>query len=169
MRTMGCILICLALAGLACSNPKAAAEPPGKPFGFTYKGTAHSYREACLTNILPPFTVMIPDAEHAKACDLSGEDDFVLSLEWRPCGDAAESCALPAPGASFSADLGLHLQGSATGKARVQVLRHERPYLVVRVTAESGPIGSYGDIGGELKIMVEDNLGGLLIDKNSWK
>jgi hypothetical protein len=169
MRALGGVLICLAIAGLSCSNQKAVAMTPGKPFSFTHKGTTHRYTEACLMNLMPPFSVMIPKAENTKVCDLSGEDDFVLSLEWRPCGDGAESCALPAPGSSFNADLGLHLEGSSRGQARVQVLRHEKPFLVVRITGESSQIGSYGNIGGELKILVEDNLGGLLIDKNSWK
>jgi hypothetical protein len=144
----------------------AAADSPataGKPFTVVSRGQTRIYREACLTNIGAPWTIMIPSRKGAKTCDVDGEDDFAVAFTLHPCGDKARKCALPAPGTKVKANM--EVVGAFSGDVTLSVLRHEKPYVVVSVERQNGDEGS---AGGELRILVSQD-GALLVDPSSWK
>ena len=124
------------------------------------------YPVACATNIGTPWVVMYPSAKGAKdPCAVDGEDDFAFSLEFAPCGDAwKDPCPLPPPGAKYKGSLSVSYGNNFSGDVDVIVVKHEKPYLVVRIDRVNGDEGS---AGGDLKILFPDKHPTL--DASSWK
>jgi len=145
-----------------------AEPPPGPPFTIEDKGKQHVFAEACLMNMLPPWTVMVP-MPGAKACDVTGEDDFAISFELKMCGDDAKTCALPPPGKTFDTMISCQKPRYFEGMSKITVVRHAKPYLILSIEAEGGDEGSFNSIGGEMKVLVDDASTGGLVDPASWK
>jgi hypothetical protein len=137
------------------NNPSVGAAA-GTPFSLNTAGKAKAYAEGCLTNLSPGWVVMAPNFATKKVCDVSGEDDYAFSLEFRICkGDA--KCALPQPGDTLDAKLEV---GTTATKTTVTVVRHEKPYVVLAVAPDAK-----GNNGGELRVLVDGNAN---VDTASW-
>ncbi len=144
-------------------------KPAGKPFFIDMPSDKKpkQYPVACATNILPAFVVMYPSGKGVKdPCAVDGEDDFAFSLEFHPCGEdpKAPPCVLPPPGAKFKGTLSVTYGNNFSGDVDVIVVKHEKPYLHVRVDRQDGDEGS---AGGDLKILIDDKHP--LVDAKSWK
>jgi hypothetical protein len=153
-----------------------AAPPPtpteqasiGRPFTIVNRGETKTYAEACL---MPPAgglnIAVLRDVAPGQPCDVAahrGEAAIGLLVAGSCAGTP---CPLPAPGATFEALLSI-VDGDFSGPAKVTVLRHEKPALVIRVAAEGGDEGAFTDLGGELRVSISPLAAGAY-DPASWR
>jgi hypothetical protein len=140
------------------NDPTIKAKAAGAPFSVKLGSKTKTMKEGCLMT-MSPWVVMVPSKAGAKTCDVDGEDDFAMSLEFRACADDSKGCAIPQVGASIDATLSV--TGGKDSKTKVTVVRHEKPYVVVAVAADAK-----GENGGELRVLVEPN--NPVVDAKSW-
>ena len=151
--------------GGAAKGAAAGAQAP-----FTAVGTTKSFTatEACFSELAERWNVMV-GRNSKKPCDFETEDGFALSFTMR-VGSAAKS-PLPKPGQTFEDRVYVEADGASKPvhvDAKIEVLRHEKPFVVVRLTPKGDKLPpGIQSFGGTLRVRVraEDEV---FVDQASW-
>ena len=147
--------------------PAPAPTPTTDETPFTVAGTkTFTAAEGCTSEIVG-WNVMV-GRDPSKPCEFDTEDGFAVSFDFPVADKGPSKLPAPAPGLTFEDKV--YVEDAATPgigeyiPAKFEVLRHEKPYVIVRITP-TGATGKLSKVGGVIRVKLED--GKALED--SWK
>lgn len=136
----------------------AAAAAPEEPFKAVGLKRTFNASEGCFSNVGSRWNVMV-GRNPKKPCDFDTEDGFALSFDMS--ARSSGKSPIPKPGQTFEDRLYVEADGAKQPvyvESKIEVLRHEKPHIVVRITpkADKLPAG-LSSFGGILKVRVRQD------------
>lgn len=122
-------------------------------------------------NLLPTWEIMEARAGR-DTCEVSGEDDFELTLTLASGAGETVPAPLPAPGAELLATLHVKSRPIALEAIPVRVVvedHEDRTWLVLWFEEAEFAVGrTRVELGGRMRVNVAESPGASLVDAASW-
>jgi hypothetical protein len=157
-------------APVATAKPAAVVERP-----FSVVG-AHTFTapQGCATTDLNEYFTVIVGPDPKQPCKFDLEDGYMVSFTMKVT-DVQEHrmVPLPKPGQKFD----VKLQASSEGvkkidgeiDATVEVLRHEKPYVVVHITPKTDKLPkNMAAVGGTMRVLFREDDPSYEIAFDAW-